>query len=246
MLRHRLVAHRGYPRKYPENTLLGIEQAVVAGAAFVEIDIQFTRDLEPVIYHDQSLVRVSGTAGYVNDMDAAEVLTLPASEPFRLGETFGQITISHLRELAVYLRSQPQLTVFVELKKDAIAFAGYEKTYDAIADILNDLASQIVLISFDVEYIAFCRAQGWGRLGVVLSNWSQLEEATINEIDPDYVFADVEDLPPNADFSHIKPLLVVYEIGSAQDAMGLFNSGVDMVETFDIGGMISELGCHNI
>jgi len=38
--RLRLVAHRGYPEAFPENTLLGYQQSVVHGARCVETDVQ--------------------------------------------------------------------------------------------------------------------------------------------------------------------------------------------------------------
>lgn len=246
MLKHRLVAHRGYPRKYPENTLLGIEKAVEAGAKYIEIDIQFTRDLEPVIYHDQSLVRVSGVPGNIHEMPASQVLGLPASEPFRLGETYSYLTISHLRDLAGFLEGHPQVSVFVELKKEALSFSGYDKAYQSISDILGKLRDQIILISFDIEFIAFCRAQYWPCIGVVLTAWEQIHQPVIEDLQPDYIFADIEKLPSNLDFDQFKSMLVVYEIDDPKKAMTLLSAGVDMVETFDIGGMMTELGCHSI
>ena len=43
-----LVAHRGWASCYPENTLPAVAAALAAGAAYIEIDIQLTRDLVPV------------------------------------------------------------------------------------------------------------------------------------------------------------------------------------------------------
>jgi len=34
-----LVAHRGYQRRFPENTALSVLEAISAGALFIEIDI---------------------------------------------------------------------------------------------------------------------------------------------------------------------------------------------------------------
>jgi hypothetical protein len=42
-----LVAHRGYQKLYPENTALSVTQAIKAGALFVEIDIQLSKDHQP-------------------------------------------------------------------------------------------------------------------------------------------------------------------------------------------------------
>ena len=56
----RLVAHRGYPRRYPENTLLSLLAALEAGAEFVEFDVQMTADGVPVLLHDADLRRTGG------------------------------------------------------------------------------------------------------------------------------------------------------------------------------------------
>ncbi|MFV1985497.1 MAG: glycerophosphodiester phosphodiesterase family protein, partial [Thiohalomonadales bacterium] len=40
----RIVAHRGYAKKYPENTLISISAAFDLGACFVEIDVQCLND----------------------------------------------------------------------------------------------------------------------------------------------------------------------------------------------------------
>ena len=61
-----LVAHRGYPRHYPENTLIGIEAAIRAGAAYVEVDIQLSSDQVPLLYHDSDMQRLSGKPGAVS------------------------------------------------------------------------------------------------------------------------------------------------------------------------------------
>ena len=61
-----LVAHRGYSLRYPENTLLAIEQAFIAGACYVECDVQLTQDGVPVLLHDNNLQRTTGQAEDVN------------------------------------------------------------------------------------------------------------------------------------------------------------------------------------
>ena len=42
-----LIAHRGYSECYPENTLVGLEAALSAGANCVEFDVQFSSDGVP-------------------------------------------------------------------------------------------------------------------------------------------------------------------------------------------------------
>ena len=57
------VAHRGYTRHYPENTLIGIEAAIQAGARYVEVDVQLAADKTPILFHDRNLKRVCGVQG---------------------------------------------------------------------------------------------------------------------------------------------------------------------------------------
>jgi glycerophosphoryl diester phosphodiesterase len=51
----KLIAHRGYQRHYPENSPLAIEKAIECGALFFEIDVQFSADGIPLLYHDDHL-----------------------------------------------------------------------------------------------------------------------------------------------------------------------------------------------
>ena len=60
-----LLAHRGWASRYPENSLVGIEAALVAGVACVEIDVQLSADHVPMVIHDLGLERTAGIAGCV-------------------------------------------------------------------------------------------------------------------------------------------------------------------------------------
>ncbi len=52
-----LVAHRGWPSRYPENSLAGFRAALEACAGFLEFDVHLTRDQVPVVIHDQTTRR---------------------------------------------------------------------------------------------------------------------------------------------------------------------------------------------
>lgn len=49
--------HRGVSGKYPENTMLAFKKAVEAGCDGIEMDVQLTKDLIPVIMHDEKVDR---------------------------------------------------------------------------------------------------------------------------------------------------------------------------------------------
>ena len=46
-------AHRGFCSQYPENTLLAFEKAIELGCDGLETDVQFSKDKELVMIHDE-------------------------------------------------------------------------------------------------------------------------------------------------------------------------------------------------
>ncbi len=54
------IAHRGASAHAQENSLDSIRKAAELGSDMVEVDVQLTRDNEPVISHDETLARVYG------------------------------------------------------------------------------------------------------------------------------------------------------------------------------------------
>ena len=71
----RNFAHRGLhsrDRKVPENSLKAFELASAAGYG-MELDVQLTRDGQVVVFHDDTLGRVCGVEGRVDDYTFAEL-----------------------------------------------------------------------------------------------------------------------------------------------------------------------------
>ena len=79
----KLIAHRGYTQHYPENTLLGLEAAIEAGAEYIEVDIQLSKDQVVFLFHDRNLQRLCGQKGALHDYSAAELSRFKASDPDR-------------------------------------------------------------------------------------------------------------------------------------------------------------------
>lgn len=68
-----VTAHRGFSGRYPENTLLSFEQAVLVGADVLEFDIRGTKDHVPIVLHDATLDRTSDGKGSPNLYTLAEI-----------------------------------------------------------------------------------------------------------------------------------------------------------------------------
>ena len=66
-------AHRGASEYAPENTLLSFYLGVYMGANGIETDVQLTKDNIAVLFHDDTLKRVTGEDGSVSDYTLAEL-----------------------------------------------------------------------------------------------------------------------------------------------------------------------------
>lgn len=76
------IAHRGASGSAPEATRPAFEQAVAAGADYLEMDIQMSRDGHLVAIHDTDLDRTTDGSGRVGDHTLAELKALDAGSWF--------------------------------------------------------------------------------------------------------------------------------------------------------------------
>ncbi|MDH5512692.1 MAG: glycerophosphodiester phosphodiesterase family protein [Gammaproteobacteria bacterium] len=241
MILPQLVAHRGYPRHYPENTLIGLEAAIAAGARYIEVDVQVSRDRVPVLFHDRNLKRLCGVGGAVHDHVYEELWRLRIAEPDRFGERFRDVHITRLSELGHLLVRQPEVTAFVELKRASLERFGIDTLLTLARRSLKPVLGQCVLISYSLEALRMAHAKGWPRIGAVIDHWNEHEQKLVTDMRPDYIFCDVEGLPGDGDLGIDDAQLVVFEVADARLALSLAARGAKFIETFAIGEMIREI-----
>ena len=82
----KVMAHRGYSGKYPENTMLAFQKAVEVGCDGIELDVQLTRDGVLVIIHDERIDRTTDGTGSVKDYTYEEL------KKFNAAVNFGNVT----------------------------------------------------------------------------------------------------------------------------------------------------------
>ena len=73
-----IIAHRGYRKRYPENTLAAFAAAFDAGARMVELDVTLTKDRRVVVLHDDTLDRTTDGRGQVRGFTLDELKQLDA------------------------------------------------------------------------------------------------------------------------------------------------------------------------
>lgn len=66
-------AHRGASEYAPENTMMSFGLGIFMGANGIETDVQVTKDGIPVLFHDDTLERVTGEAGCIGDYTFEEL-----------------------------------------------------------------------------------------------------------------------------------------------------------------------------
>ena len=74
------IAHRGYTREWPGNTLEAIEAAIRLGVDAVEVDVQETGDGGFVLAHDDTIY-----GRRIDDLTLSEAVGLDAGEGCRVG-----------------------------------------------------------------------------------------------------------------------------------------------------------------
>jgi glycerophosphoryl diester phosphodiesterase len=224
-----LVAHRGYRARYPENTLLSLSRALEAGMLHVELDVQLSRDRVPMVYHDESLRRVSGCRGRIYDYPASELQQMPASEPRRLGEQFQGERIAVLSDLISLALAYPQVRFYIELKEEAVRQHGTDICLEAIAEVLSPIRQQCILISFDLSALERARASGFDRIGMVCRDWSRRDQ-DVTRLDTSVLFINKNRIPAGP-ICAICPV-VVYEVDTVQEAVGFLQRGAAKVESY--------------
>ena len=126
-----IYAHRGASGYAPENTLRAFALAADMHADGVELDVQRTRDGVLVVFHDETVDRVTGGHGFIADMTLAEVKRLRVCRPFPDQPE----EIPTLEEVFALLKSRG-LRCNAELKNSFLPYPGME------AEVL-DLASKM-------------------------------------------------------------------------------------------------------
>jgi glycerophosphoryl diester phosphodiesterase len=233
----KLIAHRGYQRHFPENSPLAIEKAISCGAQFIEIDVQFSADGIPLLYHDDDLKRVSGTKGKLCQYHFKALQELTAGEPGRFKQQFSNIKIAPLSALIAILRNNPTVQILVELKEEAIrdytATFCLTRIYETLAPVIN----QCILISFDIDALHSAKMMGFKRLAPVLRDWT-LRHSIAKELEAELVIYNYKRIPAKDSLLMDSCGIAVYEVDNLTLAQSLLDRGARFIETFAIGEML--------
>lgn len=236
----KLVAHRGWRSRCPENTIIAYQEAVRVGARYVECDLQLTRDLEPVLYHDVTLDRVSGVEGTVFDHRWETLKKIKAGEASRFGQTHAYINepIAHLKDFVTFLQQHPQVRAFVEMKQESLDRYGLASVLPRVMEALSPVKHQCELISFSLEWCQAVRKGTHYPVGFIAESLEQLDLPQVKALRGEFECVNYKELPPEGSVTRNGSALFCWEISDPGLAVDLHARGLDFVETYEIGEML--------
>jgi glycerophosphoryl diester phosphodiesterase len=109
-----LLAHRGFSSRAPENTIAAFRLAIESGYPHVELDVQLTSDVVPVVVHDGLVDRTTNGHGKVSELTLSEITVLDAGSWF--SSKYAGEAVPTLQEVLKVFGPKSHLNV--ELKND--------------------------------------------------------------------------------------------------------------------------------
>ena len=149
------IAHRGLHLADgpPENSFAAADAAVERGYA-IECDVQLSGDGVPVVFHDETVDRMTSQSGAVRDFTAAELgrMALNATEE----------TVPTLARFLDHVGRRAPL--FVELKRQDKRVLGRPPHHGrnrmlaaAVSRVIENFVGDAALMSFDPRLVVFAR-----------------------------------------------------------------------------------------
>lgn len=158
-----ITAHRGSSLVAPENTLASMNQAIVDGADYLELDVRLSGDGQVVVSHDNNLSRLTGVDRNISDMTLEEIEQVDVGSYFGdafVGEripTFQQILDNAQGRIGLYVELKPSPGTAEELARKVIAqLKASDMTDNAvIASLSPDVIESVKAIDDDMRTTLF-------------------------------------------------------------------------------------------
>lgn len=153
----KILGHRGYMSKFPENSIQAFKEALKDGAEGLELDVWLTQDNEVIVMHDDTINRTTDLKGKQKNMALKELKKADLGSGERI-PTLQQV-----------LRKFPDAIINIEIKDpDAV-----EKTLKII-DELN-AEERILISSFNREILLETRKFNKNiKIGFLVANFLNL------------------------------------------------------------------------
>jgi glycerophosphoryl diester phosphodiesterase len=234
-----LVGHRGYLKAYPENSWQGLQAALMAGACWLEIDVQLCSDNRFVLLHDDNLQRTAGIDQSVLDA-ASGMLTASVHEPLRFGDRFAPTPVPSLADVLDRLADWPAARIMVEIKQESIDHRGLAAVMQHLSPLLVRHQPQCTLISYNRAALAWLKQGTDVPVGWVLEHYDARHREQAEELLPDYLICNERKLAATEVPWPGPWQWMLYDIVDPGQALAWAARGVALIETADIGTMLQD------
>lgn len=226
-----LIAHRGQPLSFPENSLEGFSFCLESGAGYVENDVHITADGIPVLSHDAHLLKLTDKQIIVADHSYDEIKDMSAGYPERFQQKYSHCRIATLEQFSSLLKDWPDVTCFIEIKEPCISHFGL-KAVDLIIQALKEIESQVVIISFEYEAVVYSKNNFKSSVGWVLPEWSEENRQKSEELSPEYLFVKTDMCPEKkSDIWSGTWEWVCYTVNTDEEVKHFAGLGIELIET---------------
>ncbi len=149
------VAHRGGSLLAPENTLAAFRQALTLPIDVVELDVQMTSDGHAIVFHDNTIDRLTEGTGNILDLSLSDLRSLNAATHFPGGWPQRE-TIPTLLEVLALLRGRKEVSIEVKNSKRDDAYGRYPRIAETIVEDVcaASMLQQVLIMSFDWGILA--------------------------------------------------------------------------------------------
>ena len=237
------IAHRGYASAYPENTLIALEAAREAGASYVEVDIQLSADLVPILFHDRDLQRLCQQTGSIHDYRFSELEKFNVSDVEKFADKYVNNKLTTLQDFINYLKEHDELKAFIELKRSMIEKFGEEQVLKVVLPMFAGMQQQISFISYNQSILKTIHDSSDYTTGIVVDEWKEyVKSAAWNS---EWLFCSADGLPEDNAELEIKSKIAVFEVGNVGLAKHLLAKGIFHLETFRIKEMLQAFPNEN-
>jgi glycerophosphoryl diester phosphodiesterase len=153
------VAHRGGSLLAPENTLAAFRNALTLSVDAIEFDVQMSRDGHAIVFHDNTVERLTDGEGNILDLDFAYLRSLNAAAHFQGGWPLPQ-QIPTLQEVLDLVRGRKQAYIEIKTSEHDGVQGRYPNIAAAVVKAVRDfnMQKQVTVISFDWPMLTAVKA----------------------------------------------------------------------------------------
>ena len=221
----KIIAHRGFSGKAPENTLIAFQKSIECRADYFELDVHKTKNDSLVVIHDPSVDRTSSNEkkGQVSNLNYRDLTTVNVGFPLKFENAFKDEKIPTLREALALAKGK--IKVCIEIKVYGIE--------EEILEIINDLEMHEEVIIFSFKYPILAKIRQLNREIPILFLMEAADKTTIEYakvIQANAIGVGLKTMITKAylDFAHKQGIEVwQWTVNNESDMEALIDMGID-------------------